>query len=202
MMGYFDCPSVRTQLKYKSGISRTNPEIRNYFYYGISRNLWDKLIRREVFVKSIKFMRPEFYDGDYHTNDDDTAFFGIVHYAESFGFLEQIGYFYIARPPGPDHRTSNNRANDLILSMCDIMKYFYYQSDNNTLEKTYMAYNYFQKSFREFGTKIHYLTKGFDYMIDVFNLYLNSTFFDDKQKFILNQYKTRIIERKKIVNGF
>ena len=39
-------------------------------------------------------------------------------------------------------------------------------------------------------------------MIDVFNLYLNSTFFNESQKNILNEYKTRIIARKKIVNGF
>ena len=40
-------------------------------------------------------MKKEFYDGDYRINDDDTAFFGIIHYAESFGFLEQIKYIFI-----------------------------------------------------------------------------------------------------------
>ena len=40
-------------------------------------------------------MKKEYYDADYHINDDDTAFFGIIHVANSYGFLEQIGYFYI-----------------------------------------------------------------------------------------------------------
>ena len=198
MMGYFNSPGVRANLKYKSGIKRGNSEIRNNFYYGISRNIWDKLIKREIFVKSIKFMRPEFYNADYHINDDDTAYFGIIHFAESYGFLEQIGYFYIARPPGPNHyRVALHRSNDLLLSVSNIMKYFYYQSDNNKFEKTNTAYNYFQKSFREFGGRIQYLTEGFDQIIDVFNLYLNSTFFDQSQKSKLNEYKTRLIERQK-----
>ena len=90
MMGYFDKSNARTKMKYKGGILRGNPEIRNIFYNGVSKNICDKLIRREVYIKSVNFMKEEYYDGDYHINDDDTAFFGIIHYAESFGFLEQI----------------------------------------------------------------------------------------------------------------
>ena len=197
MMGYFDKSNARTKMKYKGGILRGNPEIRNIFYNGVSKNICDKLIRREVYIKSVNFMKKEFYDGDYHINDDDTAFFGIIHYAESFGFLEQIGYFYIARPPGPNHyRVALNRTNDLIFSICNVMRYFYGQSENNTLEKVNVAYKYFQKSFKEFGNRIKYLTEGFDFILDSFDIYLNSSFFDNTQKRYINIFKSKIIERK------
>ena len=48
MMGYFDVPAVRKNLKYKSGILRNNSEIRDFFYNGLSKNLVDKLIKREI----------------------------------------------------------------------------------------------------------------------------------------------------------
>ena len=197
MMGYFDKSNARTKMKYKGGILRGNPEIRNIFYNGVSKNICDKLIRREVYIKSVNFMKEEYYDGDYHINDDDTAFFGIIHYAESFGFLEQIGYFYIARPPGPNHyRVALNRTNDLIFSICNVMRYFYGQSENNTLEKVNVAYKYFQKSFKEFGNRIKYLTEGFDFILDSFDIYLNSSFFDNNQKNYIKSFKSKIIDRK------
>ena len=66
MMGYFDVPAVRKNLKYKSGILRNNSEIRDFFYNGLSKNLVDKLIKREIYQKSVGFMRKEFSNGDYH----------------------------------------------------------------------------------------------------------------------------------------
>ena len=62
MVGYRQIPCLWSELKYKDGIFKTNEEIRNIFYYSISRNLCDKLIRREIYVKSVKFMKEEFYN--------------------------------------------------------------------------------------------------------------------------------------------
>ena len=43
-------------------------------------------------------MKKEFFYEDYHTHTDDTFFFGIIHFADSYGFLEQIGYYYNNSP--------------------------------------------------------------------------------------------------------
>ena len=151
MVGYRHSPNLWRDLKYTNGILKTNSDIRNIFYYGISRNLCDKLIKREVYVNSVKFMKEELWDENYRINDDDTAFFGIVHVARSYGFLEQIGYFYIIRPPGSYDINNSNNADEMFRSIFNIMKYFYLQSDNNTLEKSKMAYEYFEKSMNAFG---------------------------------------------------
>ena len=82
------------KIKYKSGIIYGNINIRNIFYYGETRNLPDKLIKRQIYIKAINFMPKNLYDEDYHMHTDDTLFFGIIHFAGSYGFLEQIGYFY------------------------------------------------------------------------------------------------------------
>jgi glycosyltransferase involved in cell wall biosynthesis len=79
--------------KYKSGILYSE-KVKNVFFYSISRTLWDKLIKREVFIKGINFMKKEFQKETYFVHSDDTIFWGIINSAKSYGFLEQIGYFY------------------------------------------------------------------------------------------------------------
>ena len=202
MIGYYFNPRLWGELKYSSGILKGNSEIRKIYYYGITRNLWDKLIRRETYIKAINFMKKEYYDADYHINDDDTAFFGIIHVANSYGFLEQIGYFYILRELTMENEKKFlSGINSLFQSMCNNFKYFYYQSDNNTLEKNNIAYKYFEKSNKNLGPKIPYITEGFDNIINTMNIYLNSTYFNDFQKINFRDFQNKIIKRKNQVKG-
>ena len=82
------------------------------------------------------------------------------------------------------------------------MKFYYLQSDNNILEKRYICYNYFKRSVDGFGYLLEYLTDGFDLIIDILNLYLNSTYFDAAQKNDINNFKIKIIERKMKVQKY
>ena len=198
LFGYYQSPRLWLDLKYKDGILKTNKEIRNNFYHSISRNLWDKLIKRETYIKSIKFMREDFYNQIYYINNDDTVFFGLLYVTETFGFLEQIGYFYILRPKGEyNYRNDPKNMNLIFRSIFNILKYFYIQSDNNFAEKINLAYNYFDKNYRIMVDNIAYLTEGFDFLLDVIDLYINSPYFFDIQIKKLSELKSLIIDRKK-----
>ena len=144
-------------------------------------------------------MKEEFYNENYRVNDDDTAFFGIVHVAETYAFLEQVGYFYISRYPGTPSVNPLGDANKKFRSIFNIMKYFYLQSDDNTLEKSKMAYGYYHKSMNNFHKYIPEVTEGFDFIYKVFDLYLNSPYLDKTQKDHLNKYKTKFMEREKAI---
>ena len=85
-------------VKYKSGIICNNSNVRNIFYYGDTRNLVDKLVKREVYINAVYFMPKDLYNENYHAHTDDTIFFGLIHFANSYGFLEQVGYFYNIMP--------------------------------------------------------------------------------------------------------
>ena len=141
--------SLWTAVKYKSGIMCSNKNLRNIFYYGLTRNLPDKLIKRNIFLKSITFMKKELYNLDYHIHTDDTIFFGIIHFANSYGFLEQIGYFYNIDPNRffnkPKKEDDLIIANENLKSLFNIMNYFIIKSDNNTLEKNNIPYKFFDE---------------------------------------------------------
>lgn len=74
--------------KYKSGILYP-PNIKNIFYYGISRNLVDKLIKRDIFIKSFKYLDLFYLNERFQLYDDDMSFYGLINVANSYGFLEK-----------------------------------------------------------------------------------------------------------------
>ena len=196
LKGYYKSPKLWSELKYKSGILKNNAEIKNNFYHCISRNLWDKLVKAKIFKKAANFMNREFYHELYFINNDNTIFFGLLHVAKTYGFLEQIGYFYITRPRGSYYyRKDPKNMNIIFRSIFNNMRYFYLQSDNTVEEKTYLAYEYFNKSMRLFGKYLSNITVGFDYIFKVLDLYLDSTYFNSSQKNNLIIFRVGIYQK-------
>ena len=143
-------------------------------------------------------MKEEFMKEMYYINNDDTSSFGLIHVTESYGFLEDVGYFYILKPGGTyNYRYDTNNANLIFNSIINNMKYFYMQSDDNALDKNNFAFKYFKKMGGYLNFNVNYLTNelNFKNVFDVINLYLNSTYFDDKQKKKINELKMKIINR-------
>ena len=194
------------KVKYKGGIICENKNIRNIFYHGLTRNLPDKLIKRTIFLKSINFMSKELYNMDYHIHTDDTIFFGIIHFANSYGFLEQIGYYYNIDPNRfKNHSKLKSKsliANENLRSLFNIMKYFILKSDNNTIEKNYIPYKFFEKKVKGYIKEIiKYINRDFKFYIEVFNLYLNCPFFTKDKKNEINRYKVIFLNQQKVINN-
>ena len=198
----FSGMSLWESVKFKSGIICNNEKIRNIFYYGITRNLPDKLIRRSIFIKAINYMDKKLYNEDYHIHTDDTSFFGIIRFANSYGFLEQIGYFYNQEPNRKPklkiQRNIKDTINKDIKSLFNIMKYFILQSDNNTIEKNFIPYRFFLEHVKEkFEKDIKFITQDFEFYIEVFNLFLESPFFTNEKKQLFQKMKHKIIIKKR-----
>ena len=203
MVGSIDRNNIWREVKYKYGILY-NSQVKNVIYYCITRNLWDKLIKREIYIKAINFMKLEFHKETYVLHNDDTAFLGLISIANSYGFLEEIGYFYNLKNPKSTfrHYFDTKYMNNIFHSLFATMKYYYIQSENNNSDKNLIAFNFFgNKIYKDYKNKIQYLTNGFDYLIDVLDLYLNSTFFNKNQKSKLMEYKNKINDRKNKINN-
>ena len=81
------------------------------------------------------------------------------------------------------------------------MNFYYEQSDNNTFDKTMGGYNFFELRVNQvYNQKIKYLTNGFNYINKVLDLYLNSPFFNNKQKNNLKLFKIKINNQKEKIN--
>ena len=183
-------------LKFASGIIRTNQHVKNVFFRGTTRNTWDKLIRREVFLKSIDFMNEKFKSEKYVVYNDDVAIFGLFKVAESYGFLEEIGYIYNwAVPNSTTHKYEDPKyINDIFRCCFTIMEYYYEQTENNNLEKRAGYYFFLDKVNKVYFKSINYLTEGYDYVIKILDLYLNCTFLKEDHKEKLQKFKDEVIK--------
>ena len=173
------------------------PYIKDVFFNCSDRYLWDKLIKREIFIKSIEFMKESYRNERFAIHNDELACFGVCKVANSYGVLEQIGYFYNRFNPNSTTKRvyKLENINERFHSLFTIMKYYYEQTDNNMFEKT-MGYNFFMLRIVPRNRRmIKYLTKGFFNIKKVLDLYINSPFFDDEQKKNLKIFRHRIIKR-------
>ena len=189
-------------IKYKNGIICSNENIRKIFYYGNTRNLPDKIIRRTIYIKAINFMPKELYNEDYQAHTDDTSFFGLIHFANSYGFLEQIGYFYNQDPNRrPKNKSKKEKINREIRSLFNIMKYFIIKSDNNFIEKIFIPYKFFEEKVKMILLRdMKYISKDFEFYIDVLNLYLECPFFSKDEKNVILKVRRKISLRKRYFN--
>ena len=190
--------------KYRSGILNSE-NVKDVFFYSISRTLWVKLIKRDTFIKGINFMKKKFQHEIYFVHSDDTIFWGIINSANSYGFLEQIGYFYNHDNPASivHHYFDSNFMNLIFHSLFATMNYYYFQTKNNEIEKNLVAYKFFNnKVYNPYLNLTDELTEGFNYIIEVLNKYIKCFIFNETQLLKLVNFKKLIIKRKYIVNQY
>jgi len=184
-------------LKFKSGILRGN-DVKNVFFYGTTRNTWDKFVKRETYIKSIEFMKEKYRKVNYVVFNDDVAIFGLFKVAQSWGFLEEIGYIYNwAVPNSETHRYENKEYVNAMFKCCfATMEYFYEQTENNLVEKRAGLSFFLIKTQKVCAKSCEYLTEGFDYVINVLDIYLNSQYYNSEQKKKLEYFKNKVIKAK------
>ena len=178
------------------------PKTNLVFFNNPTRYLWDKLIKKQIFVKSIYFMDEKYRKERFIIHNDEIACFGIFKSADTYCQLEDVGYFYNRN--SFNSTTKQNflpeNINGRFHSIFTIMKYYYEKSENNTYEKFFGGYKFFTfRIVRKYADKIKFLTKGFDFIFFVIDIYLKSPFFNQTQKELLNQIKSKIKTQKLLI---
>ena len=79
-----------------------NPK--NYIYtHSICRNIWNKMIRRKIFLDMHKFIGLEYFNDFVITADDMTMNIVCYHYANNYSNIYLPGYMYNIRPISMSH---------------------------------------------------------------------------------------------------
>jgi glycosyltransferase involved in cell wall biosynthesis len=108
---------------YKNVINQ--PILAHIFYYynksGVEQNLvlWDKLVKKEVVLKSLKYIGEKFIQSRIMIENDVILLFSILKMAESYQFIESPGYYYFAKNKDSITNTKNNpiKTNEIIRSI-------------------------------------------------------------------------------------
>ena len=115
------------------------PKTATVFFNNPTRYLWDKLIKKKIFVKSIYFMHEKFRKERFIIHNDETVCFGLFKTAYSYAQIEEVGYFYNRNISNSTTKKNflPESLNGRFHSIFATMKYYYEQSANNTYEKFY-----------------------------------------------------------------
>ena len=178
------------------------PQIKDIFFNCSYRYLWDKLIKRNIFIESIGYIKEKYRNTRIIIHNDEVACFGVFRVAKSYGILEEIGYFYNRENPNSitKYNYKKKNINGRFHTLFTIMEFYYEQTDNNTFDKTMGGYNFFELRINYiYNKKINYLTSGFMYINKILDLYINSPYFNQKQKYNLKLFKFKINNQKKRV---
>ena len=196
---------VWENLKCQGGIIHA-PQIKKFFYNCSSHCIFDKLIKRRTFVRAMRYFIEEYNDDRFDYSDDDLTFFGLSQVTESYGFLEEVGYFYNLQSPWETTRKiyKNKNINRIFLKFINIMKNFLKKTEKNRKEKLW-GYKFFIDKPYNIRDKLIYLDRHFDYFNNVLDRYLKSKYFkkEEKQKIMLFKdevNRIKMIKMNKTIN--
>ena len=201
MVGNYKNNRLWKNIKCNNGIINY-PKIEKFFFNCRYFNLLDKLIKREIFIDAIKDMS-SLYDSDefYEITDDDLAFFALAKKAKSYGFFEDVGYFYhlqSSSATGHFHflnMNMNKKWSDMFYKLFKTMKFFFENTKNNRVEKKWVFKFFFNKIYN-YRSKLVYMDKYFEFIKNTLDSFLECALFTKDEKKKLLKFGNMLLEMK------
>ena len=199
MVGTYKNNRLWKNIKCNNGIINS-PKIEKFFFNCRYFNLLDKLIKREIFLESFKDMT-EIYDNDdfYEISDDDLAFFALAKKAKSYGFFEDVGYFYnLYSTSSTGHfyfLNMNKKLDEMFYKLFRTLKYFFEKTKNNKTEKRWV-FKFFLDKIYAYRNKLIFMNNNFDYFNNIIDMFLKCNLFTKNEKEKLIKFKNMVIDVK------
>ena len=201
MVGTYKNNRLWKNIKCNNGIINY-PKVEKFFFNCRYFNLLDKLIKRDVFIESIQDMT-NLYDSDEYNEitDDDLAFFALAKKAKSYGFFEDVGYFYNLKTTSATGHfnfldsSMNKKWSDMFYKLFRAMKFFFVKTKNNRKEKEWV-YKFFYNKIYNYRNKLVYIDKHYEYFDDTLDELLGCSLFNKEEKKKILKFKNMLIEMK------
>ena len=154
--------------------------------------LWDKLIDRKTSIKTVNFIGEEYYNEKIKIENDVILLFSLFRNAESYQYINEIGYYYIR-----NHNDSTTNtwkfpefANHVVHGLFVNIKFLFEKTHNTYLDKSFCVFK-LQQSFNRYIMCFALAKKEFSFMEYVLKLLLDSPYFLYPDKIIiLNIYSS------------
>ena len=170
-----------------------------YYYRGYLKqtdwHIWGKLIKREVFYRTLDAIRNYYLNTHMSVNEDGLVDFMLLRKAESYIFIKDYGYVYVINQKSVIkslRKTINKSLRDYFL----YLKYLFENTANNNYEKA-MAGEQLRYVYNTFYYDFKYATENFDFYYETLNLYINSKYINRKNKNRAKKIKEILEEAQK-----
>jgi len=166
-----------------------------------SRSVCAKIIKSDVFKEALKFIGTE-YTEDYMLGYEDTIMFiGILQVAKSYYYLEELGYYYSRdelRGNFPKLKNKLCKPNNIKLKDMGHIKLLHFLLDktrNNEFEKQIVYHELI--SINHYLNLVNTTCHDYDYVYEVFDSLIQSSYISNIQKKRLFDFKARIEQKEK-----
>ncbi len=141
--------TIKTNIyKYKKIIYQ--PFLSYIYYYdyknhkGCESNfaLWDKLIKTEIMNKAFKYIGHIYLKKKIIIHNDLIILFSLFQMANSYQFINEIGYYYIRNNKNSASNSWNekNKKNEIISSLFTNIEFLYEKTNNTYLDKYFCIF--------------------------------------------------------------
>ena len=126
------------------------PYLSYVFYYDIKNKkgaehnyaLWNKLIKRKIVNKTFKWIGEKFLKEKIIMHNDCIILFSLLRNANSFKFIDEIGYYYVNsnKNSASNSWRNNKKSNEILHGLFTNIKFFYEKTNNTYLDKYFCIY--------------------------------------------------------------
>ena len=181
--------------------------ILQYIYYYDSNShrgnelnyaLWDKLVKTQIMKKAFNFIGKTYVEKNIVIHNDLIILFALFQMANSYQYINEIGYFYIRNNNNStinswkDQKNRNKIINSLFLNI-----QFLYEKTNNTyLDKCFCIFK-IQNYFKIYNRLFFNLNNNeYNYIKNIIEKILNLNYISKEDKLILNKIELFLLNIK------
>ena len=178
------------------------PELSDHMYYGQGKlmqtnfYIFNKIIKRKIFLKALIYMGVELLNEHLFFNEDLLQLFCILRVANSFLFINDIGYLKLKKIKEVksliDNFNNPKYANKILHDNFIEVKFIFNKTDNNKHDKA-ISCQFLRMTENLYSNIFKNVTQGFELFKEVFNQFLNSEYLSTSQKIELEQLRRNIL---------
>lgn len=182
--------------KYKNIIRQ--PILSYIFYYNektrkgdeLNTALWDKLINKNISMRAIQYIGKKYLKETIKIENDVILLFSLLQVAESYQYINEIGYFYVRNHNDSITNSWNNPniSNSVVHGLFTNIKFLYEKSGNMYLDKYYSIFK-LQQAFRRYIICFREAKNEYNFVFDVLYLLVNSSYISINDKTNISRIK-------------
>jgi glycosyltransferase involved in cell wall biosynthesis len=195
----------RNYYKYRDIIYQ--PVLSHIYYYqknkGDEQNtaLWDKLIKKDVALKSLKNIGENYLSKNIIIENDVIILFSLFRHANSFQYIDELGYYYFFQNNDSitNTRYEPQKAKKIIYSIFTNVEFLYDFTNENNFDKRFCIFKLIQ-AYKRYEICLKFIDNEFNLIKNVLNKLLESQYISVNDKVIIKSIQSNITNILKVNN--
>ncbi len=164
-------------------------------------NLWGKLIKRNVYLKILEIIDKKYLEQHMTLHEDGMILFILFKIAKNYLYLNEFGMFYYRNEDSALAGLRKDENIDKTVRDSFLYLQFMYEYTGENKREKDMAVYQFKFILQQFEKIFCKIKKGFDFIYDIIELYLNCEYISDDDKEIFRKVMYNINIREKEIKS-